>query len=513
MQIAATHYFISNARNFIVADMNKPNILFIMSDQMRHDALACNGNAHIKTPGFDRMAARGVNFINSFTPNPICVPARASITTGMYSNKCTGQKDNDGIIKEGMPLMGEELRRAGYATYAMGKLHYEPYSPPGVPRVTHGIDNVELHESGRILGQFDPGHKLRGLEDYHDYLHEVGWGGYSRGNGMGNNDIYPAVSAIPAEHYSDAWVANRAIFHMDKHITENPDQPFFMWASFPKPHSAFDPPRPFDSMYDPRTLPPPTGTIEDIIERGHLDWYRQWWIRYWDLLSPECKQVIKAHYYGLVSFQDTCVEKMLDFLDAKAPNTIVVYTADHGEMLGDFGIYFKANMYNGSIRVPFMISFPGVIPAGVQSDALVGLQDILPTLMSLIGCLMETEVDGCDLTPVLTGRDTGRDIYVAQTGDSPKQEYMAVSREFKYIYGEMGGREELYDQANDIHELQDLSDNPQYAGVKAGLKNKLTDWLKVNDPGMINSTGYSQSPVEFSLEKPDRHNLYGRRHY
>jgi arylsulfatase len=200
--------------------MKKPNILFIMSDQMRHDALECNGNDFIKTPNFNLLAQRGMNFKNSYSPDPICVPARASITTGFYSNKCTGRKDNDGIIKEGFPLLGDELNKRGYETYAMGKLHYEPYAPPGKKRTTHGISTVEFAESGRIIEQFDPEYKQRGLEEYYDYLEEVGWGGFSRGDGMGNNDIYPVTSPIPEEHYVDAWVADRAIFHMNKHLEE-----------------------------------------------------------------------------------------------------------------------------------------------------------------------------------------------------------------------------------------------------------------------------------------------------
>jgi arylsulfatase A-like enzyme len=414
-----------------------------------------------------------------------------------------------------MPVIGNELNKRGYATYAMGKLHYDPYSPPGQPPNTQGIQTVEFHESGRMLAQFDPAHTQRGIEAYHDYLKDMGWGGYSRGNGMGNNDVYPAVSPIPATHYTDAWVADRAIFHMDKHLSEKPEQPFFMWASFPKPHSAFDPPRPYDQMYDPRSLPPPEGTIEDLVERGHYGWYDEWWTRYWDLLSPACKQVIKAHYYGLISFQDTCVSRLLDFLKEKDidRDTVIVYTADHGEMLGDFGIYFKAIMYNGSVRVPFMLSWPGVIPKNTQSEALAGLQDVLPTLLSIIGEPLEVPVDGQDLSNLLAGKSGGRDVYISQTAEHPEQEYMAVNATFKYIYREMGGYEELYDQKNDRHELINLAGDPAYAQEKEKLKEALLSWCQENDPGMLKDGGFVASPQGYDLSKKERHNKYGRRHY
>jgi arylsulfatase A-like enzyme len=200
-------------------------------------------------------------------------------------------------------------------------------------------------------------------------------------------------------------------------------------------------------------------------------------------------------------------------------------------MLGDFGIYFKGNMYNGSIRVPLMISYPGVIPAGTVSDAPAGLQDVLPTLLSLISSPMETEngeiiyrsgdtperrstrIDGIDLTDGLTGRGTGRDIYISQTFDAPNQQYMAASREFKYIVREMGGYEELYDQRNDIHELNNLIADPSCAEVLSQLRGVLHDWCKENDLAMIDGGHFAESPQRYDLTKKERHNLYGRRHY
>lgn len=132
------------------------NILLVTGDHTRHDALACNLDARqscslaqvVKTPSFDRLASEGVTFRNSFTPNPICVPGRASITTGNYSHKCTGSKSNGGRIRDDQPKLAEHFAQAGYATYAIGKLHYVPYSPPGEPRLLHGFEVAELMGSG-----------------------------------------------------------------------------------------------------------------------------------------------------------------------------------------------------------------------------------------------------------------------------------------------------------------------------------------------------------------------------
>jgi arylsulfatase len=498
--------------------LKKPNIVFIMCDQLRHDSVGCNGNSIVETPNIDRLAESGINFTNSFTPDPICVPARASLTTGCYPHKCIGNKDNLGEIKEDLPKLGEELKKRGYETYSMGKLHYEPYKGPGEARTTHGITTTEFMESGRILSKYDPKNELTGLEDYHDYLHTVGWGGYTRGHGLGNNDVYPAPSPIPQEHYVDTWVAERSISHMQTHIENQKETPFFMFVSFPKPHSAFDPPRPYDSMYDPRDMPRPIGNIDILKDRGLDRQIKTHYAHMWDLLSPEAQKVIKAFYYGLISHQDKQVGKILDFIEASGlrDDTIVVYTADHGEMLGDFGLYFKSNFYNGSVRVPLMISYPQKIQKGIVSEQLVGLQDLLPTLLSLAEAPLEANVDGKDLSPVIFQNQPVRDYYIGQCKEDPYQQYMITSSRWKYIYHQCGGVEELYDQIEDYSELNNMagSQEPDIQHVLETMRKELIAWCVANhDHAMlVNGTlKISERDPSTSWSKPA--NPFGRRLY
>src|SRR5690242_19383962 len=131
-----------------------------MCDQLRHDALGCNGNTIVQTPNLDRLAASAVNFANSITRFPSCVPAQYSLTTGCYTHNCL---ENKKTIRQGLPLLGEDLNKRGYETYAIGKLHYNPYQPPGKPRTTYGLTTTELAESGRILSKFDKENRLTGL--------------------------------------------------------------------------------------------------------------------------------------------------------------------------------------------------------------------------------------------------------------------------------------------------------------------------------------------------------------
>lgn len=490
-----------------------------MSDQLRADALGCAGNPHARTPNLDRLAAEGFQFTHAFTPSPLCVPARIALTTGCYPHKAAGSKQNDGRIKTGFPKLGEQLNMRGYETYAVGKLHYHPYEPPGAPRTTHGLTHVELAESGRIAHQYDRTGTVRGLEDYLDYLHTVGWGGYSRGNGLGNNDVFPAASPIPEEHYVDTWVAERAIHHMRAHVREKSGKPFFMWASFPKPHSAYDPPRPFDSMFDPRELPAPIGDISLIQERGIAPLFAEYAKYNWHSLSPAAKQTIKAHYYGLVALQDKLVGRLLACLDDNGlrDNTVVVFTSDHGDMLGDFGLFFKKTFYNGSVRIPLLFRYPGTIPSG-RSDALVGLQDLLPTLLSLTGDPLRQPVDGTDLCPILAGvRTDVRDYYVSQCNNSaPNRRYMVTTRTWRYVYHEYRGLEELYHERNDPQERHNLagSGDPDANAALAAMRLELLKWcVRHGDDNMLAEGELVRSDETVPLQLPERKDPFGRRHY
>lgn len=493
--------------------MRRPNILFIMADQLRFDALGCNGNEYIQTPGYDRLAARGVRFTNAFTPCPICVPARASIVSGSYPHRCTGEKDNKGSIKSEFPKLPEEFNALGYETYSMGKLHFMPYSAPGEPRLLYGYEHAEITESGRVLYFHHPDGKMRGLEDYLDYLEDVGWGGYSRAHSLGANEVSPVTSIIPEEHYVDTWVADRAIHYMREHIRTKKDKPFFMHASFPKPHAPYDPPSPWDSMYDPRTLPEPCGTLDMMRQRGHENMSRLSWNYQWDKLSPEAKQAAKSRYYGLISLQDKQVGRMLDFLEEEGldDNTIIVATADHGDMMGDFGLFFKKNMYNGSVRIPLIISVPHQL-AGTVCDYPATLCDLLPTLMELAGSDKQFEnIDGISLCRAMEGEELPERYVVSECDHAPLQTAMITNGRYKYIYHEENGTEELYDQEADPHELTNLAESmPERTKM---MRDMLRDWfIEKKDEGMIRNGELAQS-LASTDPLPERSRVFGRRWY
>lgn len=470
------------------------SIVLIMGDHIRGDALHCNlreGESSslaqiVRTPNIDRLAKEGVSFLNAFTPDPICVPARAVITTGNYSHKCTGLKSNSGRIKDDQPKLAGIFASAGYRTCAIGKLHYVPYSPPGESRLVHGFEYVELNEEGRVLARFDPLGEMEGLEDYHDFLRAHGWSGYTRAHGIGNNDVHPSPSPLPLDLHEEAWVAERSIAWLRQHIEREPEKPFLLFASFAKPHPPYDPPRPYDSLYDPRQVSPPLGDWEDdslLDDRDRELAVRR--SRYgWHWLSREAVQLIRSYYCGMMTLQDAMIGRIIEFLEETGllDETIVIYTTDHGDLLGDLRSFFKAAMYDGAVRIPFIWRVPGVVPSDQPHHRyqLAGLQDILPTLCALTGVNLPSEVDGQDLTPILTDPNaSGREFIVSHTLEPPLRKYMLRTERWKYVYTEVGGVEELYDATRPDAELTNLA--PETPEVLRELREKLIEWCIENE--------------------------------
>ncbi|MGD8240412.1 MAG: sulfatase-like hydrolase/transferase, partial [Armatimonadota bacterium] len=349
------------------------------------------------------------------------------------------------------------------------------------------------------------------------YLEAVGYPNMIRAHGVGNNDVHPVPSPLPAEHYVDAWVASRSIHHLQEH-TSGPDRekPFVMWASFPKPHSPYDPPEPYHRFYDPREVPRPIGSA-DMLED------RDWTLRLrphnfgWDTLSAEAIQVSRAHYYGCVTFQDKQIGRLLDFLEQAGlrENTIVIYTGDHGDMLGDFGVFFKSNFCNGSVRIPMMISAPGQIPEGEERPHLVSLVDLLPTLTAMCDCPLSAAVHGDDLTPILEdGNAAGRELLVSQCRPSPDQAYMVTDGRWKYIYTEAHATEELYDQEEDPQELVNLAgrDDAETEGIKGRMKQAIINFCReTGDEAMLDGEGLARSSPDLEEYRKPRFSGLGDR--
>jgi arylsulfatase A-like enzyme len=220
-----------------------------------------------------------------------------------------------------------------------------------------------------------------------------------------------------------------------------------------------------------------------------------------DSLSPEAVQVIRAYYYGCVTFLDAMVGRVLDHLRQTGllEQTVVVFTADHGDLLGDFGSFFKCNHLNGSVRVPFIAAGPGVAEGRI-SDALVGLQDILPTFAALAGTGLALPCQGLDLTPVLRSPEGAvRDLFYAHTAESPWQSAMVTDGRWKYVYSEPNAVEEFYDQIGDPLEQHNLA----VATARSECLDAWRDRLRkaataLGDDHLLDGDGFARSSVDRS---------------
>jgi len=304
---------------------------------------------------------------------------------------------------------------------------------------------------------------------------------------------------------------------LEEHARDHAEEPFFLFMSFPKPHAPYDPPRPYDALYDPREVPAPFQAAatehkprtptKQVEARTHG----------WELWSPECHRVARAHYYGQVTFQDEQIGRMLTYLEERGllEDTIVVYAADHGDLLGDFGFFAKSCFYRGSVQIPLIIHWPAQLQRGLQADPLVGLHDLFPTLSSLAGLELPNDVDGRDLSPLLRGQAVEeRDFFVSYCMGPPNQLYMIADHRWKYCYSQAGGTEELYDLVDDPQELVDLADRADSWTTLRTMRERLVTWARENgDEGILDGDGLAVSPHPVIDEVDFRPGTMGWRWY
>ena len=317
----------------------KYNILLLFADQFRFDAMGCAGNQKIHTPNLDALAASGERFSQAFTPNPVCVPARMSFITGHYGSR-THFVDNEKLPgpEPVLPTIMTCLHDAGYHTHGVGKMHFRGKS--------YGFHKLETQEEGATINyRIDDDYLmfLKANQIKTRYPH-----GY-------RNLLYfqPQTNAMPEEFSPEAWVADRSIAFLQNHLRYRGDTPFFLWSSWIAPHPPFAACEPYASMYSPDDMELPYYAERPLSDlpapawphRGRLDGA---------LHDPERMRRIKALYYGKVSHVDHSLGRVLQELErlGLAENTIVIFSSDHGEMLGDHGLSQKNVPYEPSSPYP-----------------------------------------------------------------------------------------------------------------------------------------------------------------
>lgn len=439
------------------------NILVLMSDQFRHSALGCAGHAVIRTPNLDALAAEGTRFSQACCPTPVCIASRHSFITGrrIRDHHWSANSALPGPIPE-LPTMMTLLHGQGYHTHAVGKMHFQGRH--------FGLQTHERMEEC-CAARLD--------DDYLMYLREKG---VRTRYPQGLRDLLyyqPQTCRIPEKHSQNAWVARQAVRALRDHRAHRRDRPLFLWASWIAPHPPFAPCEPYDSLYDPAdmedpvyaerplaTLPSVTWTHRARLDGAHRDLGRL--------------RRIRALYAGQVTHVDEAIGRVLAELDALGmrDNTAVLFTSDHGDMLGDHGLSQKNVPYEPSVRVPMVLRWPGRTRAGTVCDDLVGLTDVLPTLVDELKLPYPA-----DLSPLpgasLLGRPGGgladqRTGYVIDYGWRRNRWVCLRTRAHKYVLWADNGMEELYDLLADPNELTNIvAEAPAIAGE---LRQRVLGW-------------------------------------
>jgi len=487
----------------------RPNFLLITSDQQHWNTLGCL-NPEISTPNLDRLASQGTLFSRAYCPNPTCTPTRASIVTGQYPSQ-HGAWSLGTKLPEEAHTVGEDLQAAGYHTALVGKAHFQPLlgteefpsleanrTPSGQPTMHdldfwrefhgpfYGFQHIELarnHTDEFHVGQhYAIWMEENGCTNWRDYFMPP----------AGSNDSQRWKWLIPERYHYDAWIAERTRALMEEYRDRG--EPFFLWASFLDPHPPYLVPEPWDTMYQPADLtlalatpgehdrnPPHFGMTQE----PHPD-FSPWretghWIHgmHSHLQDRATLAQDAAVYYGMISLMDKYIGHVLNRLDALglAENTVVVFTTDHGHFLGHHGLIAKGPFhYEDLIKVPFLVRWPGQVPAGVRSEALQSLIDLAPTFLALAGIPAPRRTTGVDQSAVWRGEaPAARDHVIVENRHEPTTIHVKtyVNQRYKLTvyYGRPYG--ELFDLQSDPGEINNLWSSSSDAALRSDLLLKL----------------------------------------
>jgi uncharacterized sulfatase len=478
----------------------RPNILLVTSDQQHWNTLGFL-NPDIKTPNLDRLAARGTVFTRAYCPNPTCTPTRASIITGTYPSQ-HGAWSLGTKLPENELTIGELLSGAGYRTSLIGKAHFQPLlgtdefpSLESYPVLQdlgfwrefngpfYGFEHVELarnHTDEAHVGQhYALWMERNGLANWRDFFRPP----------TGHTPAQLWKWNLPEEYHYNAWIAERsnALLESYAHAGEN----FFMWSSFFDPHPSYLVPEPWDTMYDPDQVSVPSGQEGEHADNPpHFRLTQEPDPDFSAYAEPDGHACHGFHshlhklrglskdiavYYGMVSCLDKYVGRIFDKLDGLglAENTLVLFTSDHGHFFGQHGLIAKgAFHYEDLIRIPFIASYPGVIPENQRSDALQSLVDLAPTFLNYAGVDVPRTMTGTNQMEVWCGRkESTRDHIIVENRHQPTTLHVKTYVDHRYkltvYFNQPYG--ELFDLELDPGEFHNRWTHPGYTNIKADL--------------------------------------------
>ncbi len=446
----------------------QPNIVLLVGEQHNPRVLGCAGHPVVRTPNLDRLAIEGVYCPNAYSATPLCVPGRVSMFTSRFGHATGVVKNLYEDMLGDMPTLARSLRDAGYHTCHIGKTHLAcnsaTYTPEGRKRFAEVGFDEDVATAGKIGGS--------GRDAYGQYLKDKGlWdtlkADYARRNA--NRDAWlgeSRPSVLDVEDYFDEWISRQAETWLG-HVST--DTPFYLSVNWVGPHAFRDAPGKYAKMYDPTEIDPAiddpmTDAPEPIRERQQKTLAR---------LRPDDWRNIRASYYGMISLIDDGIGRLLEVLRRRGllDNTLIIYTADHGEMLCDHGMVYKTLMYEQSAAIPFIARWPGHYAQGRVSTSCISQVDLAPTLLEAGRAKPIRQAHGRSLGSILAGRGESDDPVFCEFLST----LMIRDGRYKYVCDRTWQTDQLFDLQADPSEVNSLSaSNPKLA---AALRERINAWL------------------------------------
>ncbi len=490
-----------NRRNFLHATLSaaaaaqsgppRPNILLFCTDQQRFDTIRALGNGHIRTPNMDRLVESGVTFLNAYCQTPICTPSRASFLTGCYASSMHVNRNGNEFFPAQFTgrLISRILKEAGYDCGLVGKFHLSSAATRVEPRLDDGYRLFEWSHAPRADWPVNQNGYLRWLRDKgKDFKTEYGKRQFPDRPKEFN-------AGMAADYHETTWCADTAASWIRQGISK----PWFITVNTYAPHPPFQPPPEFLERMDPAAMPLPLWgktEAENQARFAKIDFQSK-------ARDPNTypSRYMKAAYYAQIELIDDRLGRVLDALEqtGQRENTLIVFTSDHGETMGDHGLTQKGcRFYEGLAHVPLIFSWPARFPKGVKQKALVELTDIVPTLLETLGIARPAYLHGKSLAPMLTGggpSGTHRDFVRAEYHDvldlpDATHANMLRNERYKLVYYHGHAWGELYDLEKDPQEFQNLWNEPGHLALKMDLTRQLFDAVMLTtDPGQRRIAG------------------------
>jgi len=440
----------------------RPNILWYCTDQQRFDTIGALGNPHVDTPNLDKLVGEGVAFTRAYCQSPICTPSRSSFLTGMYPSRVRNTRNGNESFPDQPPLITKLIADSGYDCGNIGKFHLQSAGKRTEPRLDDGYRYWKYSHAPR--DDWSEGH------DYAEWVRE---------KGGDLNALSASDDRVPTELHQTTWTSEMAIDFINE---ERGDKPWLLSLNPYDPHPPFIPPKSYADQFDPAKMPGPYFRESDLAQQAKLKDvdFQDGGRRPEEFDAHGCQ----ARYYAMIKQIDDQFARILQTLDetGQRDNTVIIFTSDHGEALGDHGLLQKGcRFYEGLTRVPLIFSWPKKFKQGLQAKGLVELLDMTATITELCGVDQPEYMQGCSLTPLLTGAappDTFRDAVRCEYFDALDAFFTGGAGTFATMYrtdrhklsvyhGQ--GLGELYDLQEDPWEFNNLWDDPASQQLKHEL--------------------------------------------